>query len=761
MYGKRSFLIEKKVSGQYKEYFFKTHRVWRRSLFSKTFNLNKEVISKCDCIYLLNANIGEVYLFLKFYYPKIEKRNLLNNKKTLLITNNLAHLQIAELFSIKNIVYSPHFSADEYSSKFKYRGKEFFVVFNHAHYVKTERNIRANNEHYFRSMASALSIVPDLEGYNKIKLASGVSQHALDKARKAGLDPNNLIIIIPHANSCKDLGDEVLFSIVNKFENLGYSILVNGERSSEGSKFGKTIFSSKFSITELFSLARRAKHIYAVRCGLAELLAETKRPMTIIYTEFKNRSKDEKLSEEMVLKGFSLQEISSLYSNVKEVTLSEFKMNFGITLVSEPFFSIIIPIYNAEKYIERCLRSLSNQSFANFEVICVDDCSTDASCQIVSNISKKDDRFRLVRKAKNAGPGAARNTGIRTSSGKWITFADADDFYCDNDFLQKAHDLLLNAKCDMLLFDHVEYDESANKFVCPEHRRFLFNINDKHLNHVWNEGERNKYLFEIPPFPFTKIISKNAILKNDLFFPERMFYEDCAFSNIASLVLTNIYAVNWQPYAYCQNIPGQTTQNLVKHLNDIIPIHNLIFTRMNRLCSANQNLVFARIKFISVALRSLALYFLPQINDYGKAEQFFYEMKKFFEIIKISKSDIKELSKIAPADVQLLKQIESWTPGMLYSWCFVLFGCPILTYNRSFDVAKLSFIHKKIEIFKKKEILGYKTKISVFGIPVLIRKNHTFFLFGIIPIGKFYCFPAFTENYNFSLLKLNFLRSKK
>lgn len=126
---------------------------------------------------------------------------------------------------------------------------------------------------------------------------------------------------------------------------------------------------------------------------------------------------------------------------------------------------------------------------------------------------KKDGRFRLVKHTKNLGPGAARNTGIRTSSGKWITFADADDFYCDNDFLQKAHDLLLNAKCDMLLFDHVEYDESVNEFVCSAHRRFLFNVNDKHLNHVWDEGERNKYLFEIPPFPFTKIISRNAILK--------------------------------------------------------------------------------------------------------------------------------------------------------------------------------------------------------------------------------------------------------
>lgn len=761
MYDKKLGLIDKKVSGQYREYFFKGYRIWKRPLFSKVYCRKNDIFSKYDCIYLLNANIGEIYLFLKFYFSKIEKENLLNNKKTLLVTNNPAHLQVAELFSIKNIIYSSCFSADEYSPEFKYRGKEFFVVFNHSHYVETERNIRAHNEHYFRSMSRSLGIAPDLESYNQIGVPSEISQNALDKARKVGIDPNNLIIIIPHANSCTDLGDEVLFAIINKFEKLGYSILVNGENSSGVPKFRKVIFSFEFSITELFSLARRAKHIYAVRCGLAELLADTKQPMTIIYTAFKNRSKDERISEDMALRGFSLQEISPYYSNVKEVTLSEFKKKFCQRLVSKPYFSIIIPIYNAGGYIERCLGSLSKQTFKNFEVICVDDCSTDDSCQIVSTISKKDGRFRLVKHTKNLGPGAARNTGIRTSSGKWITFADADDFYCDNDFLQKAHDLLLNAKCDMLLFDHVEYDESVNEFVCSAHRRFLFNVNDKHLNHVWDEGERNKYLFEIPPFPFTKIISRNAILKNDLFFPEGMFYEDCAFSNIASLVLKNIYAVNWQPYAYCQNVPGQTTQNLVKHINDIIPIHNIVFARMNKLSSADQKLVFARVKFISVALRSLALYFLPQINDYGKAEHFFCEMKKFIKKIEISKSDIRELSKFAPADVQLLKQIESWTPGLLYTWCFALFGVPLLTYNRSFDVAKLSFINKKIEIFKKKEILGYKTKISVFGIPVLIRRNHTFFLFGVIPIGKIYSFAAFTENYSFSLLKLNFLRSKK
>lgn len=89
--------------------------------------------------------------------------------------------------------------------------------------------------------------------------------------------------------------------------------------------------------------------------------------------------------------------------------------------------SVIVPVYNVEKYIEKCLNSIINQTFQNFEVILVDDGSTDASGVICDEFTKKDDRFRVIHR-ENGGLSAARNTGINAAKGEYITFVDSDDW---------------------------------------------------------------------------------------------------------------------------------------------------------------------------------------------------------------------------------------------------------------------------------------------------------------------------------------------
>lgn len=90
----------------------------------------------------------------------------------------------------------------------------------------------------------------------------------------------------------------------------------------------------------------------------------------------------------------------------------------------KPFFSVVLPLYNKEKYIKRTLESVLNQTFSNFEVLVIDDGSTDKSCEIVESIN--DSRIRLIRQ-ENGGPSKARNRGIKEAKGKFIAFLDADD----------------------------------------------------------------------------------------------------------------------------------------------------------------------------------------------------------------------------------------------------------------------------------------------------------------------------------------------
>ena len=100
-----------------------------------------------------------------------------------------------------------------------------------------------------------------------------------------------------------------------------------------------------------------------------------------------------------------------------------------------PLVSVIIPIYNVEKYLRECLDSVINQSYTNLEIICVNDGSTDSSGEIVQEYAKKDCRIVYIEQ-QNSGQSIARNVGLERVKGEWIYFLDADD-YIDLDCLEE------------------------------------------------------------------------------------------------------------------------------------------------------------------------------------------------------------------------------------------------------------------------------------------------------------------------------------
>ena len=98
--------------------------------------------------------------------------------------------------------------------------------------------------------------------------------------------------------------------------------------------------------------------------------------------------------------------------------------------------SVIVPVYNVSKYIQKCVESILNQSYTNFELILIDDGSTDDSFDICQVFATKDTRVKAMRQS-NAGPSKARNVGIRQAEGEYITFVDSDDFVSDSYLLNR------------------------------------------------------------------------------------------------------------------------------------------------------------------------------------------------------------------------------------------------------------------------------------------------------------------------------------
>lgn len=122
-----------------------------------------------------------------------------------------------------------------------------------------------------------------------------------------------------------------------------------------------------------------------------------------------------------------------------------------------PFLSIIVPVYNVESYLRDSLNSLLNQTFPDYEVICVNDGSTDNSLNILEEFSKKDARIKVISQ-ENKGLSATRNVGIRNSTGKYISFLDSDDFLKPNAYA-KIYSVILENDVDTIISGYELYPE--------------------------------------------------------------------------------------------------------------------------------------------------------------------------------------------------------------------------------------------------------------------------------------------------------------
>ena len=114
-----------------------------------------------------------------------------------------------------------------------------------------------------------------------------------------------------------------------------------------------------------------------------------------------------------------------------------------------PLLSVVVPVYNAKEYLRRCTDSILNQSFKDLELILVDDCSKDDSYQLCQSIAKSDNRVVVYKREKNGGIFAARNTGIKLSKGKYLTFVDNDD-WLDQEMYEKLFSALKKRNLDFV-----------------------------------------------------------------------------------------------------------------------------------------------------------------------------------------------------------------------------------------------------------------------------------------------------------------------
>lgn len=172
-------------------------------------------------------------------------------------------------------------------------------------------------------------------------------------------------------------------------------------------------------------------------------------------------------------------------------------------------FSVIIPAYNVQAYIDKALKSVLNQDFKNYEIIVVDDCSTDDTANVVSKYSE----VKLIKHTENKASGGARNTGLDNANGEYIIFLDADDYLYANDVLTKVDKLIGNQKVDVV---HMGFKIGGNRdeLVIPT---------EETCTKSYKAGG------DIYPNVWSKCWNADFLNKNNIRFVEKRFYEDVLF----------------------------------------------------------------------------------------------------------------------------------------------------------------------------------------------------------------------------------------
>ena len=157
---------------------------------------------------------------------------------------------------------------------------------------------------------------------------------------------------------------------------------------------------------------------------------------------------------------------------------------------TKPKISVIVPVYNVEKYLRRCVDCILAQTFTDFEVLLIDDGSTDGSGRICDEYAKKDHRVRVFHK-ENGGVSSARNLGLDNAQGEWVTFIDADDYLIGNILVHGDSLLLENTDVDII---ELPYNRGTQNYLCKKKTIIGSHAVNKHFTNSF-KNELWAYIF--------------------------------------------------------------------------------------------------------------------------------------------------------------------------------------------------------------------------------------------------------------------------
>ena len=208
--------------------------------------------------------------------------------------------------------------------------------------------------------------------------------------------------------------------------------------------------------------------------------------------------------------------------------------------------SVIVPVYNTEKYLKNCIDSLLKQNFEDYEIIVINDLSPGNAEEIIKSYNDK--KIVYIKNKTNKGIGYNRNLGVKEAKGEYVCFIDSDD-YVKEDFISKMYNYSKENNLDLCVCDYVNVDEKGNTLE-------EFNLSNFGIS---NYEENNKILCEINLGPCNKLFKKDILIKNKIEFSEKLKYEDLSFVALSIKNSKKIGKINEQLNYFTVHKNSETT----------------------------------------------------------------------------------------------------------------------------------------------------------------------------------------------------------
>lgn len=286
------------------------------------------------------------------------------------------------------------------------------------------------------------------------------------------------------------------------------------------------------------------------------------------------------------------------------------------------FISVIVPIYNSKRCIEKCIKSILCQTYKNIEILLINDGSTDNSLDICKKYAKKDKRIKIINK-KNGGVSSARNVGLLNSTGKYISFVDSDD-YIEKNMIELLYNSIIEEESDIAICNLFFEDENGGKKFNNKSENFCF-IREKF-------PEFSFYNKNISGFVCNKLYTKSIL--NNIFFDKNIIIGEDNLFNYE--ILNNNQILK---YSYINNCLYHYVQNSLSQSNKKFNINKISYLDAKEkeimiLCDNNILNDFLKAEYIIYFIRTKIILKNNNFKNIDILKKYKYNVKKFKKEIK-------------------------------------------------------------------------------------------------------------------------------